>query len=142
MLPTGTRSVIVDLFRFLRPAEVHQVGAADRGASRLALPEATELITSELAQLEITRTLLRAGIDHQRIPYLTGQALRDVYLVDLTSAVLARAMAYQVPRLGSLDAIHLASADPFRAELTEFVTYDHELAKAAADLGFAVAAPF
>ncbi len=50
-------------------------------------------------------------------------------------------MAYRVPRLGSLDAIHLASADPFRAELTGFVTYDHELAKAAADLGFPVVAP-
>ncbi|MGH3908452.1 MAG: type II toxin-antitoxin system VapC family toxin [Pseudonocardiaceae bacterium] len=110
-------------------------------AWRHALLEGTELVTSELAQLEITRTLLRAGIDHQRVPYFTGQALRGIYLVDLTSTVLARAMAYRVPRLGSLDAIHLASADPFRAELTEFVTYDHELTKAAVDLGFPVAAP-
>lgn len=110
-------------------------------AWRQALPEGTELVTSELAQLEITRTLLRAGIDHQRVPYLTGQALRGVYLVDLTSTVLARAMAYRMPRLGSLDAIHLASAEPFRAELTEFATYDHELTKAAADLGFPMAAP-
>ena len=110
-------------------------------AWRQAFPEGTELVTSELAQLEITRTLLRAGIDHQRVPYVTGQALRGVYLIDLTSTVLARAMAYRVPRLGSLDAIHLASADPFRTELTEFVTYDHELTTAAADLGFPVAAP-
>jgi hypothetical protein len=49
-------------------------------------------------------------------------------------------MAYRVPQLGSLAAIQLASADPFRTELTEFVTYDHELTKAAADLGFPVAA--
>ncbi|MGH3927828.1 MAG: hypothetical protein ACRDTT_34020, partial [Pseudonocardiaceae bacterium] len=91
--------------------------------------------------LEITRTLLRAGIDRQRVPYLTGQALRGVYLADLSSAVLDRAMAYHVPRLGSLDAIQLATADPFRTELTEFVTYDHELTKAAVDLGFPVAAP-
>ncbi|MGH3774959.1 MAG: type II toxin-antitoxin system VapC family toxin [Pseudonocardiaceae bacterium] len=110
-------------------------------AWRQALPEETELVTSELAQLEITRALLRAGIDHQRVPYLTGQALRGLYLVDLTSTVLDRAMAYRVPRLGSLDAIHLATADPFRTELTEFVTYDHELTKAAVDLGFPAAAP-
>ena len=110
-------------------------------AWRHAFPDGTELVTSELAQLEITRTLLRAGIDHQRVPYVTGQALRGIYLIDLTSTVLARAMAYRVPRLGSLDAIHLASADPFRTELTEFVTYDHELTKAAADLGFPVASP-
>lgn len=110
-------------------------------AWRQAFPEGTELVTSELTHLEITRTLLRAGIDHQRVPYVTGQALRGVYLIDLTSTVLTRAMAYRVPRLGSLDAVHLASADPFRAELTEFVTYDHELTTAAADLGFPVAAP-
>lgn len=110
-------------------------------AWRHALAEETELVASELAQLEITRTLLRAGIDHQRVPYVTGQALRGVYLIDLTSTVLARAMTYRAPRLGSLDAIHLASADPFRTELTEFVTYDQELTKAAADLGFPVAAP-
>jgi hypothetical protein len=81
------------------------------------------------------------GIDHQRVLYVTGQALRGVYLVDLTSTVLARAMSYRLPRLGSLDAIHLATADPFRTELTEFVTYDHELTTAAADLGFPVATP-
>ena len=110
-------------------------------AWRQAFPEGTELVTSELAQLEITRTLMRAGIDHQRVPYVTGQALRGVYLIDLTSTVLARARTYRAPRLGSLDAIQLATADPFRTELTEFVTYDHELTKAAADLGFPVAAP-
>ncbi|MGH3821367.1 MAG: type II toxin-antitoxin system VapC family toxin [Pseudonocardiaceae bacterium] len=125
------------LLKFVRPEP--ETGALR--AWRHAFPAGTELLTSELAELEITRALLRAGIDHQRVPYVTGQAVRGVYLVDLTSTVLARAMAYRVPRLGSLDAIHLASADPFRTELTEFVTYDHELAKAAADLGFPVSAP-
>jgi predicted nucleic acid-binding protein len=110
-------------------------------AWRLALPEGTELVTSELSQLEITRTLLRAGTDHQRIPYFAGQALRGLYLLDVTSAVLARATAYRVRRLGSLDAIHLASADPFRTDLTNFVTYDLELTGAAADLGFPVSSP-
>jgi predicted nucleic acid-binding protein len=122
------------LLKFIKPEQETE----ELRAWRHALPETTELVTSELAQLEITRTLLRAGIDHQRVPYLTRQALKGVYLVDLTSTVLARAIAYRMPRLGSLDAIHLASADPFRTELTEFVTYDHELAKAAADLGFPV----
>ena len=108
---------------------------------RLELPSETELLTSELSQLEITRTLLRAGIDHQRVPYFVGQALRGVYVIDLTGTVIARAMAYRVPRLGSLDAIHLASADPFRRELTEFVTYDQDLVKAAAGFGFPAGAP-
>jgi predicted nucleic acid-binding protein len=97
------------LLKFIKP----ELETEALRAWRQAFPEGTELVTSELAQLEITRTLLRAGIDHQRVPYLTGQALRGVYLIDLTSTVLTRAMAYRVPRLGSLDAIHLASADRF-----------------------------
>ena len=125
------------LLKFIRSEQETEV----LRAWRQALPEGTELVTSELAQLEITRALLRAGIDHERVPYVTGQTLRGVYLVDLTSTVLARAMSYRLPRLGSLDAIHLATADPFRTELTEFVTYDHELTTAAADLGFPVATP-
>ncbi|WP_207386484.1 hypothetical protein [Protofrankia symbiont of Coriaria ruscifolia] len=81
----------------------------------MLLAEGTKLVTSGLTQLEITRTLLRAGADHQRVPYFTAQALRGVYLVGVTSTVLARAISYRVPRLGSLEAIHLAGADPFRA---------------------------
>ena len=108
---------------------------------RTELPADTELITSELARLEITRSLLRADLDHKLVPYIVGQALREIYLVDLTSTVLVRAMAYRTRALGSLDAIHLASAEPFRAELTELVTYDREFAEAANDLGFPVSAP-
>ncbi len=125
------------LIKFIRPEK--ETGALR--AWRQALPNGTELLTSELSQLEITRTLVRAGADHQRVPYFVGQALRGVYLVDLTSMVLSRAISYRLPRLGSLDAIHLASADPFRSDLTELVTYDQELAKAASDLGFPTSTP-
>jgi uncharacterized protein len=100
-----------------------------------------ELVTSELAGLEITRTLLRAGVDRDRVPYVTGQALRGLYIIDVTSTVLARAKAYGIRKLGSLDAVHLATADPFLTELTDFVTYDNELALAATEIGFPVNAP-
>lgn len=106
-----------------------------------ALPVGMELLTSELSGLEITRTLLRAGVDYQRVPYFTQQALRGVYLVDLSSTVLRRAMSTGCPGLGSLDAIHLASTDPFRLELVEFVTYDQELTRAATTSAFLSAAP-
>ena len=108
---------------------------------RGALAADTELISSELALLEISRTLLRAGADPTRVPYYAGQAVRGITVIDLTRPVLARARAYETTKLGSLDAIHLATADPLRAELTNFVTYDGELAAAARDLGFAVGAP-
>jgi predicted nucleic acid-binding protein len=108
---------------------------------RAELDTSVELLTSQLATLELSRTLLRAGVRHDRVPYVVGQALRGLYLADVTSAVLARARSYGTRRLGSLDAIHLATADPFRPELTDLVTYDMELANASAELGIAVIAP-
>jgi len=108
---------------------------------RLAQPTDSELVTSQLAVLEISRTLLRAGVDRQRVPYVVGQAVRGLFLVDVTSTVLARARSYGIRRLGSLDAIHLATADPFLAEMTAFVTYDAELAAAASELGLPATAP-
>lgn len=125
------------LVKFIRPEKETEV----LRAWRQDLDDSTELISSELARLELTRTLLRAGADHTRVGHYVGQALRGIYLVDLTTTVLLRAAAYQTPRLGSLDAIHLASADPFRTDLTDLVTYDQELARAARDLGFPVTAP-
>lgn len=125
------------LLKFIKP----EAESAALRQWRETLPEDTELITSELARLEITRALLRAGVDHQQVPYFAGQAVRGVYLVDLTTTVLSRAMAYQTSRLGSLDAVHLASAEPFRTELSALVTYDKELASAAQELGFPVTAP-
>jgi len=61
--------------------------------------------------------------------------------VDVTSTVLTRARSYGIRRLGSLGAIHLATADPFLSELTDFVTYHAELAAAAQELGLPVAPP-
>ena len=87
------------LVKFIRAEKETDALRSWRGA----LDPGTELITSELARLELTRTMHRAHVDHTRVPHYVGQALRGVYLVDLTSTVLARALAYQVPRLGSLD---------------------------------------
>jgi predicted nucleic acid-binding protein len=125
------------LLKFVKPEKESQA----LRAWRVAQPTDSELVTSQLAVLEISRTLLRAGVDPQRVPYVAGQAMRGLFLVDVSSTVLTRARSYGIRRLRSLDAIHLATADPFLAEVTEFVTYDAELSAAAQELGFPVAAP-
>ena len=68
---------------------------------RLELDPGVELVTNRLAALEIGRTLLRAEVDRERVPYIVGQALRGLYLLDLTSTVLTRAQspAFRVIRL-------------------------------------------
>jgi len=125
------------LLKFVKPEKESQA----LREWRVALPTGSELVTSQLAVLEISRTLLRAGVDYQRVPYVVGQAVRGLFLVDVTSTVLTRARSYGIRRLGSLGAVHLATADPFLAELTDFVTYDADLAAAAQELGLPVAAP-
>jgi uncharacterized protein len=125
------------LLKFVKPEKESQ----SLRAWRVAQPTDAELVTSQLAVLEISRTLVRAGVDHQRVPYVAGQAVRGLFLVDVTSTVLTRARSYGIRRLGSLDAIHLATADPFLGEITAFVTYDGELADAATEFGLPVAAP-
>jgi predicted nucleic acid-binding protein len=125
------------LLKFIKPEKETEALRSWRSA----LPDDAELIVSELALLEITRALLRGGVDHTRVPYFVGQAVRSVYVVNLSGTVLDRARSYQVAKLGPLDAIHLATADPFRPELTDFVTYASELTAAATHLGFPVTAP-
>lgn len=100
-----------------------------------------ELLTSELARLEITRTLVRLGVGPDRVSAVVDQALRGVFQGNVTKAVLERARSFDTRRLGSLDAIHLATAEPFVGELTGFVTYDDELAAAAAEVGITAVAP-
>ena len=125
------------LLKFVKPEKESQA----LREWRLGLATGEELVTSQLAALEISRTLLRAGVDPQRVPYVVAQAVRGLFLVDVTSTVLTRARSYGIRRLGSLDAIHLATADPFLTDLTGFVTYDAELAAAAAELGLPALAP-
>jgi uncharacterized protein len=125
------------LLKFVKPEKESQA----LREWRLQQPAGVELVTSQLSALEISRTLFRAGVDHQRVPYVAMQATRGLYLVDVTSTVLTRARSSGIRRLGSLDAIHLATADPFLEELTGFVTYDVELAAAASELGLPAVTP-
>ena len=125
------------LLKFVKPERESQA----LRTWRLDLAADVELVTSQLAALEVGRTLLRAGVERDRVPYVVGQALRGLYLVDVTSTVLARAQSYGIRRLGSLNAIHLATADPFVPELVGLVTYDVELSAASREIGIAVIAP-
>lgn len=106
-----------------------------------SLGDDAELVTSELTELELTRALLRAGEDKTHVPYLLRKILSDVFLQFLSRSAFARAMGYEMRRLGSLDAIHLATAEGLRKYLSALVTYDRELADAAEELGLPVSAP-
>lgn len=107
----------------------------------------TTAVSSELIRLECLRTIDRArvrlGLDDGRVARYRADVLEVVdalRLVALDAVVLDRASSPFPTLLGSLDAIHLASALLVRDEFDDlaFATHDAELAIAARATGFAV----
>ena len=110
-------------------------------------PTITNAVSSELIRLECLRTIDRArvrlGLEDARIAKYRADVLEAVdafTLVALDSIVLERASEPFPTALGSLDAIHLASALMVRDNLDElaFATHDDELGMAARATGFQV----
>ncbi|MGH9046929.1 MAG: type II toxin-antitoxin system VapC family toxin [Acidimicrobiales bacterium] len=100
---------------------------------------ADQLVTSALSRVEVVRTVLIGG------PAAIAQARRQLSRLDqilLSTEVLDRA-ATLTPnvQLRSLDAVHLAAAQVVGADLRAVVTYDHRMADAVQNLGFAVERP-
>lgn len=106
-----------------------------------------QAVSSELIRLECLRTIDRARIElrlpdddvsRQRADVL--EAIDAMSLVPITTPVLERAAEPFPTLIGSLDALHLASALFVGDEYDElrFATHDHALAVAARSMGFAV----
>lgn len=107
-------------------------------ALRSWLKGRTRLVTSGLAQVEVTRAAHRLSPEHVQ---LADQILSGVGTLALTPAIL-RGAASILPGepLRSLDAIHVASALQL-PDLDYLVTYDTRMTHAARQLGLPVLAP-
>jgi predicted nucleic acid-binding protein len=105
-------------------------------------------VTSELARLECLRTIDRLRLRHRlAAPVVSGYleeleaTLSEIDLADLTREVLYRAAESLAAPLGTLDALHLATALLWRERngpLDAFATHDAELARTARACGFEV----
>ena len=104
-------------------------------------------LSSEIIRLECLRTIDRARIqlrltDHdvsrRRADVL--EAIDSISLIPVTTTVLERAADPFPTLVGSLDALHLASALLVREQYEGllFATHDHALAVAARAMGFTV----
>ena len=107
----------------------------------------TNPISSELIRLECLRTIdrarIRLGLDDRQVANYRADVLEAIEafsLVALDSVVLERASEPFPTGLGSLDAIHLASALLARDSVDGlvFATHDDELSTAARAIGFPV----
>ena len=100
---------------------------------------ADDIVTSELARVEVVRAVLPGGA-----PAL-GKARRQLarfHQVSLTRDLLdAAATLAPETLLHSLDAIHVASAQLLGGDLGALVTYDERMAQAARAAGLETATP-
>jgi predicted nucleic acid-binding protein len=91
-----------------------------------------------IARVEVTRAVRAYG------PGTVSRArrlLQHVNLVRIDDALLEAAATLDPPILRSLDALHLAAAQAFGAEVTAVVTYDSRMATAAGLLDLRVDSP-
>ena len=97
-----------------------------------------QLVTSELARVEVLRAARRVGGPAMAE---ARAVVADLDVIPLDHAVQDVACDIGDPALPTLDALHLASALLLGAQLTAFIAYDHRLADAARAVGLTVATP-
>lgn len=99
-----------------------------------------EVMSSAIAKVEVVRALqrIRAGSATRR---QGERVLGRIALVRVDDAVLDSASAVAPANLGTLDAIHLATALEFGDRLDGLVTYDRRLRAAGARAGLTVLTP-
>jgi uncharacterized protein len=103
-----------------------------------AIPAAAQVATSEVAVVEITRTVRLAGLEDDLEHELT-ELLGGCTLVAVDSDVVRSAAALTSETLRPLDAVHLATALVVAPDV--MYVYDRQLGRAARDMGLRVEAP-
>jgi uncharacterized protein len=95
--------------------------------------------SSELAQVEVRRTLIRRNEGAARHEH--ANTVLKTYAKLPIAPVLDAAGRLPHRYLRSLDALHLATAASLGTALTQFITYDRQLGKIAEEAGLPVLAP-
>lgn len=97
-----------------------------------------EMVSSDLARTELLRAVRRAAPDRV---VRARDVLEGVMLLEITTQIYEEAARVDPPLLRTLDALHLAVALDLGDDLETIVTYDDQLAHAAAANGVRVTAP-
>lgn len=115
------------------------VTEAESRALERFIDEVVPVATScEVASTEVVRAVRRSD------PNAIGRArdmLREVQLIRVNRDLILDAQTLDPPELGTLDAIHLATALSLGRELSALVTYDRRMQQAAEDLRIPVESP-
>ena len=110
----------------------------ESAALRRFLRRRRPLVSSSLARTEVLRALLLEG----ETGLTRGRAvLARVELLRVSDRVLGAAGVLLPAAVGSLDAIHLATAQQLGTDLGQVVTYDERMLEAAAQVGIRAISP-
>ena len=96
--------------------------------------------SSVVASVEVARAVARVG-DRTDARAAANAVVGQLGLIELDKSIREHAARLRPPALGSLDAIHLASALALGDALDALVTYDARLAEAAEAADVTVLAP-
>lgn len=117
---------------------LHQEAESAALADWLSARAGTPVVSSALANVEVTRACRRVNPD----ALLAAKTLlAGLDVIPLTGAVIDEAGNVGETTLRSLDAIHLASALSIRSDLSTFIAYDHRLCDAATAAGLELVRP-
>lgn len=97
-----------------------------------------QLASSVIAEVELLRAVNR--VERDRLEE-ARQLLDEMILLPLTTDIKHRAANLGPDSLGSLDAIHLATAIEIHADLRAFVSYDNRLIDSARSTGIEAIVP-
>lgn len=134
-MPTAERLVYADSSALVKLV-VREPWSTD--LARFLNREADAIVSSALAEIEVIRgvRVAEAGMDGEQEAL---ELLASCALLDVDRDVVDEARHLAGPLLGTLDAIHLASAR--RSGAGSLITYDRQLGRAARELGIRVEAP-
>lgn len=114
------------------------LGEPDRPAIKRDLGSYEKLVSSRLLQVELRRMARR-----ENLLDASAEMLSEVALISIDESVLAAAETISPSNVGTLDAIHLATAVRLAeaGELDALMTYDKRLADGAREHGIEVLSP-
>jgi uncharacterized protein len=110
----------------------------DEPAIKRSLADYDKVVSSRLLQVELRRLAFRKNLLDA-----TTELLAEVALISMNESILTTAGTLTPPAVGTLDAIHLATAIRLSGagELDALMTYDKQLAAGAKEHGITVLSP-
>jgi predicted nucleic acid-binding protein len=120
------------------------VREAESDALESELESWPDVVTSTVTAIELTRAVARARTDSTAVvaeEWTLFGLLAATAEIPLTDQIRASASTRTPVELGTLDAIHLASAVALADDLAGFLTYDRRMGQAATANGLTVLAP-